>query len=147
MNCTGLALLAAAAGMLAACDTSDSDSAANSATQQTSSTSSIPTASGTGLTAWQVVDSFIAAGLPAPNPRDNSGNCTGDGGLGCVQLITTDAISVYSWRTEATAQHQVDVAGGGAYRKGLIVLSYVAARTPEADRPRYEAVLNQLLGS
>jgi hypothetical protein len=63
-----------------------------------------------------VVDRFIATGLPAPNPRDNSANCTS--GLGCTQLITTDAISVYSWPTDADAQHQAEGGGDGMYWRG-----------------------------
>jgi hypothetical protein len=97
-------------------------------------------------TAWDVVDAFATAGLPAPNPRDNSKNCTGTGGLGCTQLITTDAISVYQWPNEAGAKKMADTAGpAGAYRNGVIVVSYAAARTPEGDRPKYEAVLADLL--
>jgi hypothetical protein len=88
-----------------------------------------------------VVDQFVASGLPAPNPRDNSKNCKT---LGCTELITTDAISIYVWPNESSAQHQVDVAAGDAYRYGTIVLSYTAARTPSADRPLYEAALKDI---
>lgn len=98
-----------------------------------------------GPTAQQVVDAFASAGLPVPNPRDNSKNCTGADGLGCTQLITTDAISVYTWPDEASAQHLADAYGDGAHREGLVVLSYAGAPTPEQDRPHYEAVLTDLL--
>jgi hypothetical protein len=48
------------------------------------------------------------------------------------------------WPNESSAQHQVDVAAGDAYRHGTIVLSYTAARTPSADRPLYEAALKNI---
>lgn len=95
----------------------------------------------TGPTAQAVVDQFVASGLPVPNPRDNSKNCKT---LGCIELITTDAISIYVWPNESSAQHQVDVAAGDAYRYGTIALSYTAARTPSADRPLYEAALRNI---
>jgi hypothetical protein len=115
--------------------------------QQTPDSSIVAEPAVTGPTAQEVVDAFIEAGLRAPKPRDNSRNCTGDGGLGCLQLITTDAISVYSWPTEASAQNYLAAAGDDLHGKGLIVLSYAAARTPKADRPKYEAVLNKLISS
>ena len=55
-----------------------------------------------GLDAERVVDGFTEAGLPTPAARDNSRNCKR---LGCVSLITTDAISVYQWPDEASARH------------------------------------------
>jgi hypothetical protein len=151
VNRAVLTLIVVVGALLAACGTSDRGTAADRTSQpvvqQTPDTSSAVVAPAAGPTARQVVERFIEAGLSAPNPRDNSHNCTGNGGMGCVQLITTDAISVYSWPTEATAQHQAEGSGDNVYRKGLIVLSYGAARTPQADRPKYEAVLNKLVTS
>ncbi len=142
MRAVGLLSVVGALIITAGCsDTDDEAPAARS------SSSSAPAAQGAlpqagAPTAQQVVDAFASAGLPVPNPRDNSKNCAT---LGCVALVTTDAISVYTWPDEQSAQHMVDVAlGGGAYRRGLVVLSYTAARTPEADRPRYEAELGKL---
>jgi hypothetical protein len=110
--------------------------------QNTSAASGASTAT-TGPTAQAVVDQFVASGLPVPNPRNNSKNCKT---LGCTELITTDAISIYVWPNESSAQHQVDVAAGDAYRYGTIVLSYTAARTPSTDRPLYEAALKNIAG-
>jgi hypothetical protein len=90
-----------------------------------------------------VVDAFAAAGLPVPKPRDNTKqNCAS---LGCDQLVTTDAITVVVFTNDAAAAKYANAAAGNAHRNGLVVLSYAAARTPAADRPRYEAELAKLL--
>lgn len=107
----------------------------------TSTTSSSPSA----VTAQQVVDEFAAKGLPVPKPRDNSQqNCSR---YQCTQLVTTDAITVVTFTDEAAATKYADaMAGaGGAFRHKLVVLSYAAANTPAADRPKYEAVLTALV--
>lgn len=93
------------------------------------------------VTADDVVDAFKAAGLPVPNPRDNSHNCDT---LGCRQLITTDAITVVSFDDEEAAARYADAASEDKYRRGLVVLSYAAARTARAIRPRYEQLLDTL---
>lgn len=51
-----------------------------------------------GLTATKVV-AELSKLYPMSNPRDNTGNCSGSkpGDGGCVQLITTDAVSVYQF--------------------------------------------------
>ncbi|SDD59046.1 hypothetical protein [Actinokineospora iranica] len=145
VNRIQLLVIAGLLGGLVACGTTEPASTGErSSTNQ--ETGGPPGASGgsTDTTARHVVDRFIAAGLPAANPRDNTKqNCDS---LRCLQLITTDAISVYSWPDETAAQHQVDVSSGNAYRQGTIVLSYGAARTPQANRPRYEAVLKDVVG-
>jgi hypothetical protein len=127
-------------GLIGGCG-SDGDDTATAGAAVTSAPPVVSSQAAVGPTAQQVVDAFDRAGLPVPNPRDNSGNCKTSG---CVQLVTTDAVSVYTWPTEAAAQHQVDVAAGEAHRRGLVVLSYAAARTPAEDRPRYEAELAKL---
>ena len=95
-----------------------------------------------GPTAEQVVAAFDKAGLPVPNARDNSGNCAA---LGCAQLLTTDAISVYVFPNAAAAKQYAESAAIGVHQAGTVVLSYAAARTPEKDQPRYEKVLAGLL--
>jgi hypothetical protein len=71
-----------------------------------------------------VVDAFKAAGLPVPDLRDRSRDCGPDGvGLGCAQLIATDAVSVYVFPDEASATNQTAMWGTDAYRKGAVVLS------------------------
>lgn len=91
------------------------------------------------VTADEVIDAFRAACLPVPNPRDNSHNCDT---LGCRQLITTDAITVVSFDDEEAAARYADVAGEDKYRRGLVVLSYAAARTARVDRSQYERLLD-----
>ncbi|WP_460683069.1 hypothetical protein [Modestobacter lapidis] len=57
--------------------------------------------------------------------------------------MTTEHITVIRFATEAESQ-TVAEEYTGAYRRGLVVLSYTAARTPEQARPQYEQVLNGL---
>lgn len=91
------------------------------------------------LTAEQVVAAFAAAKLPVRNPRDNSKNCAS---LGCAQLATTDDISVYTWDDPAAQKRFVTAFGPTrAFSLGNVVLSYAAARTPAAARPKYQQVL------
>ncbi|MGH8909039.1 MAG: hypothetical protein ACRD0K_21735 [Egibacteraceae bacterium] len=52
-----------------------------------------------GLTAADVVEEINAL-YPTPNSRDNTHSCDD---AGCVQLITTDTVSVYQWPDEASA--------------------------------------------
>lgn len=82
----------------------------------------LATAAAGATTAQQVVDAIIAAGLPARNPRDNSqSNCRS---MGCVQLITTDDVSVYQFPDAATADR---FATSGVYsgrQGGPIVLVF-----------------------
>lgn len=92
--------------------------------------------------AKQVVDAFRAAGLKVPNPRDLSVDCGPDGlGLGCSEIIATDAVTVYVFPDEISASDIADIWSGQSYRRGAVVLNYLATRTPAADRPRYEKVL------
>lgn len=111
-----------------------------------SSTTAPPTTTGStpAVTAQQVVDAFAAKGLAVPSPRDNSKNCSTQG---CSQLVTTDAITVASFADEAAAtKYAAAMTGaGGAFQRKLIVLSYAAANTPAADRPKYEAELTALV--
>lgn len=109
----------------------------SSAPAPTSTASSTPT-----VTAQQVVDAFAAQGLAVPHPRDNSKNCSTQG---CAQLVTTDAITVVTFTDETAASKYVAAAARDAFRHKLVVLSYTAARTPAADRPKYEAVLTKLV--
>lgn len=95
-----------------------------------------------GSTAQAVVDDFAAAGLPVPNARDNSHNCAD---LGCEQLITTEAVSVYSFDDLDAAQHMAEVYGEGAHREQGIVLQYAGARTPQELQAAYEARLKEFL--
>ncbi|SCL50994.1 hypothetical protein GA0070606_1725 [Micromonospora citrea] len=95
--------------------------------------------------ARQVVDAFRAAGLKVPNPRDRSVDCGPDGlGLGCSELIATDAVTVYVFPDPSSASDVAETWGGQSFRHGAVVLNYLEARTPAADRARYEKVLTGL---
>lgn len=91
--------------------------------------------------AQEVVDAFVAAGLPARNPRDNTPqNC---GTLSCAALVTTDDITVVVFTDRQAQQKYVDAFK--AFAAGTIVLQYTAARTPEELRPKYQAVLQEVV--
>ncbi|MEU8215232.1 hypothetical protein AB0C47_05625 [Micromonospora taraxaci] len=95
--------------------------------------------------ATQVVTAFKAAGLKVSNPTDRSVDCGPDGlGLGCSEIVATDAVTVYVFPDETSASDIAETWGGQSYRRGAVVLNYLAAKTPAADRPRYEKVLNGL---
>ncbi|MGK5519700.1 hypothetical protein ACSNN9_10110 [Micromonospora sp. URMC 107] len=95
--------------------------------------------------ARQVVDAFKAAGLKVPNPRDRSVDCGPDGlGLGCSELVATDAVTVYVFPDETSASEIAETWGGQSFRRGTVVLNYLEAKTPTADRARYEKVLTSL---
>lgn len=95
--------------------------------------------------ATQVVAAFRAAGLKVPHPKDRSVDCGPDGlGLGCSEIVATDAVTVYVFPDETSASDLAETWGGQSYRRGAVVLNYLEAKTPAADRPRYEKVLNNL---
>lgn len=95
--------------------------------------------------AKQVVAAFKAAGLKVPRPKDRSVDCGPDGlGLGCSELIATDAVTVYVFPDETSASDIAGTWGGQSYRRGAVVLNYLEAKTPTADRPRYEKALDNL---
>jgi hypothetical protein len=95
------------------------------------------------MSAAQVIDAFQQAKLPVRKPRDNSDNCESLQ-LGCIQLTTTDDVSVYSFATVDGAKAFAVASGTEMYSSGNIVLSYGAARTPAPLRPRYQKVLDSL---
>lgn len=97
-----------------------------------------------GVSAQEVVDVFAAADLAVPEPRDTTAGCTE---LRCASRVTTDAVTVLTFAEEPPAIAYEEGFGEGAHRDGLVVLSYSAARTPEADQAAYEAVLAELLAS
>ncbi|MCZ7420284.1 MULTISPECIES: hypothetical protein [unclassified Micromonospora] len=96
-------------------------------------------------TGREVVAAFRAAGLKAANVRDRSVDCGPDGlGLGCSELVVTDHVAVYVFPDESSAGDLAERWSGAAYRSGTVVLNYLEAPTPPADRPRYEKVLDKL---
>lgn len=102
--------LTAAALALAAC-TSSSDTTGDKAS---------PTASTqpAGLTAQQAAAKLAdATGVTdLGNPQDNTGSCSNATGAeaqwNCMQLITTDTVSIYQFKTDAVAKHWVDTMKG-----------------------------------
>lgn len=92
------------------------------------------------LTTAIVLAGFEAAGLPVRNARDNTANCEGLQ-LGCIQLMTTDDVSIVTFADPAAQQMLAESYGVDGFSSGNVVLSYVAARTPAANRPKYEQVL------
>jgi hypothetical protein len=147
MRKTTFALLAAASLALTACGDSGTEDAASSPSTSTSTSTSTPAAAAAPADvfttdAQAVVDAFAAAGLPVTDSRDTAGgSCTSL--PGCEQQVTTEDITVIRFASEAEAQ-AVAESYTEAYRRGLVVLSYLAARTPEENRPQYEQVLNEL---
>jgi hypothetical protein len=95
------------------------------------------------LTAVLVVNGFKAANLPVRNERDNSKNCESQG-LGCIELTTSDDLSIYTFYDRAAQEAMAASFGEDAYSSGNVVLQYAGARTPAAMRPKYEKVLDTL---
>ncbi len=105
----------------------------------------MPTKAAGTPSARKVVDAFKAAGLAVPNVRDRSRECGPDGvGVGCAELVATDAVSVYVFPDEASATNQTEVWGIDAYRKGAVVLNYLGTKTSATERKRYDGVLAKL---
>ncbi|MFY1627301.1 hypothetical protein ACN261_16780 [Micromonospora sp. WMMD723] len=105
----------------------------------------LPTKKTSAPAARKVVDAFTAAGLKVPDPRDRSKDCGPNGtGVGCAQLMVTDAVSVYVFPDEASATNQTEVWGTKAYRAGAVVLNYLGTRTSAAEQKRYNDVLAKL---
>lgn len=62
-----------------------------------------------GLTAEKAASELAAAtGVTTlGDPQDNTSGCASKAGDGCTQLITTDTVSVYEFKTDAVSQHWV----------------------------------------
>lgn len=132
--------VAVLAALLTGCGRDDAPPPIASAAPSAVTTAASSAAPAT-LDGWIVYRAFEAAGLRVQNPRDNSAGCAD---LGCRQIITTDAVSIYVWPDVASAEHAASVWSDEGHRAGLVVLSYAAARTPVADRPGYERILRAL---
>lgn len=94
--------------------------------------------------AQQVVDNLNTE-FPVGRQRDNTESCTS---AGCVQLITTDAVSVYQMRDESTAVHFADGLGDSVERIGPFVLSYSGSEqqlTTSETRAAYAIQVRALL--
>ncbi|MBQ1016329.1 hypothetical protein KBX71_00435 [Micromonospora sp. D93] len=105
----------------------------------------LPKRPATAPGAKQIVEAFRAAGLKVSHPKDRAVDCGPDGlGLGCSELMATDAVTVYVFPDETSASDIAETWAGQSYQRGAVVLNYLEAKTPAADRPRYEKVLNGL---
>lgn len=91
------------------------------------------------LTTAIVLEGFAKAKLPARNQRDNSKNC--ESGLGCIQMVTTDDVTIYTFADPSAQQAIAAAFGEDAFSSGNVVLQYAAAHTPVTMRPKYERVL------
>lgn len=105
----------------------------------------LPSRPSTAPGAREVVAAFKAAGLKVSNAKDRSVDCGPDGlGLGCSELIATDAVTVYVFPDEVSAKEIAETWSGQSFQRGAVVLNYLEAKTPAADRPKYEKVLTDL---
>ncbi|MED4530944.1 hypothetical protein [Metabacillus fastidiosus] len=91
-----------------------------------------------GPTADEVLQSFQNVSLPTPEARDNTHNC---GDLGCVKLITTEAVSIYEWPTVEKAQ-EVQGKNFGTHQAGPII---IRMNDKSLDPKAYIDTLNELI--
>lgn len=99
-----------------------------------------------GYSAAEVLAAFKAAKLPVRNARDNSTNCESMQ-LGCLEMLTTDDVSITTWGDAVTLEAYAQAYGKEAFVANNVVLSYAGARTPAKMRPKYQAALTALVGS
>lgn len=148
-----LAAFAAAVLLLAVAGCSSDDQPASTTQQSTTVTSTTPAEPTTPaeseidghqvLSAVNVLHGFQAAKLPVRNDRYNDANCE-TLQLGCIELLTTDDISVYTFAEGPEQAVFAASLGDDGYSSGNVVLSYLAQRTPAAMRTKYQAVLDKL---
>lgn len=101
------------------------------------------------VTADTVLSAFEKAGVSVPEARDNSHNCSD---LGCVKLITTEAVSIHEWPDEAKAK-EVYAKGFGDYQAGAITIRFNESHNadgsieyePKPSKEAYIETLNSLL--
>lgn len=106
----------------------------------------LPAAAPGAVTAQQVVDAIVAAGLPVREPRDNSGGMCQD--AGCSQLITTDDFSVYQFPDVESATKWASIFPL-KYQNQTIVMRYTQGGSEPTDPtliPQYNAVVDGLMG-
>jgi hypothetical protein len=150
-----IAIVAATAALLVGCSGGGDDSASSTPPANQPSTTApatvevpAPTTQAEdkpGLAAADVVAAFKTAKLPVTHARDNSRNCEGLQ-LGCLEMITTDDITVTTWADSPSMEAYAHGFGTEAFVAWNVVLQYAAARTPAKLRPRYQQVLTKLAG-
>lgn len=107
----------------------------------------LPTGAPSAVSAQRVVDAIIAAGLPAADPRDNSNGGVCDS-VQCVQLITTNDVSVYQFADPDAADKWATGLADSGYRNGLIVMRFNlngSHPTDPAAIPQYKTILDGLM--
>lgn len=63
---------------------------------------------GPATSAQDVVDAFVDAGLPAPNPRDVTESACAP--MGCEEAVQTDVVTVFRWGESSQAiAHAADL--------------------------------------
>lgn len=146
-------VLVAVVGLLAGCSGGGDApaSTAPAASQPATTTPTVepstppPVEDTPGLAAAEVLAAFTKAKLPVRNPRDNSKNCVSMQ-LGCLEMITTDDVTITTWGDAVTMEAYAQAYGMEAFVLRNVVLQYAAAKTPATARPKYQAALTRLAG-
>lgn len=97
------------------------------------------------VSAQDVVDAVLAAGLPARDPRNNTASCAE---AGCVQLVTTDDFSVYQF-LEVEAASRYAAIFPLQYQVGVLFMRFTHDGDEPTDPaliPQYSAILDQVAG-
>lgn len=97
------------------------------------------------VSAQDVVDAVTAAGLPARDPRTNTGFCADSG---CVQLVTTDDFSVYQYVDEVAATRMA-TAFPLTHQVGLLFMRFTQDGSNPTDPeliPQYSAIMDEVTG-
>ena len=115
------------------------------ATPEPSSATPPPVEETPGLSAAQVLQAFTKAKLPVRNARNNSRNCDAQQ-LGCLELISTDDVTITTWGDAASMEVYAAAFGADVFVLRNVVLQYAAARTSAALRPKYQLALTRLAG-
>jgi hypothetical protein len=126
-----LGLAALAVSVLAACSHHEP------ATPNTAAPSGAPQLN--GVSASQLMDSIVKAGLPAPNQRDvTSVKCPK---LQCLQAIDTDTVSVLKFPGTGKAELYA-AAISNVYQVEDVVLTFAPTVTGDLKQ-QYESVVNR----
>lgn len=109
----------------------------------------LPTIAAGTVTAHDVIDAFVAAGLPATNRQDRT-ITAGCEDLQCAQMVAVDEVSVYLFSDVAHAVHYAEVFGTDkVYQNGLLAIRYKRdGKHPIDDAliPQYNAALDAVVG-
>ncbi|MHB9849150.1 hypothetical protein ACSYGO_07905 [Streptomyces krungchingensis] len=152
---TAAALLAAAALTLTACSSSSDSTTDSDAKPKTSAKAKAPTkapAKPASLTAKAAAAKLAdATGVTdLGNPTDNTSGCsTGKGKYAennCVQLITTDTVSIYQFKTTAASAHWVETmkVNGDWRQVGRFALAWTARDQKLTDDDRRDELVAAL---